>query len=190
MDTPFKGANKWFVDDSKSNRSRQPGTSRTQGEDTNILLGIATPLPPRATVVKDWGDRDPPPHKSDPKETNIASSVRSNSSRNSARRTQEYRGRSGGDPPEGDDGDDSRTASSRSRRSNRSGHRPRRSTTLRPRRRSSSTPRPHRQRPAPDDDDDGSDSSGFSSDSSSWDTEYTSRSRRRRRSSRRDNVHQ
>ena len=191
MDTPFKGANKWFVDNNKSNRSRQPGTSRAQGEDTNILLGIATPLPPKTTTIKDWGDRERPPHQPDPKVTNVATSVRSDASHNKGRKDQ--RDRTGGDSPEDGSSDGSSTVSSRSRRSNRAGRRRRRSTTPRPRRRSSSTPRPRRRRPAPDDDG-GSESSGdgdgssFSSDSSSWDSEYTSSSRRSRHRSRRAKV--
>jgi len=89
MDTPFKGANKWFVDNTRSNRSCQPGTSRVQGEDTNILLGIATPLPPRTTTMmfKDWGDQDPLPHKPDPREMIIVPSVQSGTSRNKEQRT-------------------------------------------------------------------------------------------------------
>jgi len=196
MDTPFKGANKWFVDNTRSNRSHQPGTSRVQGEDMNILLGIATPLPLRTTTTmfKDWGDRDPPPHKPDPRETIIVPSVWSGTSCNKEQRTQENRGRSGGGPPEGHNSDDGSTMSSRSWCSNRTGCRHCKSTTPRPRHRSSSTPRPRRWRPVPDDNDSRGGSSGddddssFSSGSSNWDSDYTSYSRRGKHKSRKDKV--
>ena len=62
METPFKSANAWFVDPGKSNRPRQPGTSKPPAE-PNILLGIATPLAPQ--TVKGWEGREQPPHMSD-----------------------------------------------------------------------------------------------------------------------------
>ena len=62
MEMPFKSTNAWFVNPGKSNRPRQPGTSKPPTE-PNILLGIATPLAPQ--TVKGWEGREQLPHMSD-----------------------------------------------------------------------------------------------------------------------------
>lgn len=62
MDTPFKSSNSWFVEPGRSNRSRQPGTTKPPALETNILVGIATPLPPSTSNIRQWDEREEPPH--------------------------------------------------------------------------------------------------------------------------------
>lgn len=187
MDTPFKSANAWFVDPGKSNRTRQPGTSRPPTE-PNILLGIATPLPPQ--TMKGWEGREQPPHMTDQPQVSDANKKTGRaesraSSRADQRQSRAYqRGRKGnGDNPDEPSSSDDDDSSFGSRQPRRSCSRRRRSRTPRPRRRRSSTPRPARRSPP---DDDGGDESGGSSDtsyySSSASTYSGSRRHRRRRS--------
>ena len=62
MDTPFKSMNAWFVEPGKSNRSKQPGMTKPPSVETNILVGIATPLVPGTSNIRQWGEREEPPH--------------------------------------------------------------------------------------------------------------------------------
>jgi hypothetical protein len=201
METPFKSANAWFVEHGRSNRSRQPGTSRPPTE-PNILLGIATPQAPQ--TLREWENRERPPHMTGPpRDTEAGPSRDAEADRNSHRgesqassradeqrhhtrhRGQRERGNGPDEPPSSDDDD----SSFGSRRPRRSRSRRRRSRTPRPQRRRSLTPRPRRHRVAPDDDgmdgsDDGSsDTSYYSSSASTY-----SRSGRRRRKRSRDSV--
>ena len=190
METPFKSANAWFVDPGRSNRERQPGTSKPPTE-PNILLGIATPLAPQA--VKAWEGREQPPHLMDQPQNPEANKKSEKAESQASSRTLEQRNRShqrgrresGNNPDEPPSSDDD-GSSSRTRRSRRSRSRRRRSRTPRPRRRRSSTPRPRRHRSPPDDDggDDSSDESSSDSYYSSSASSYSGSKRRRRKRSR------
>ena len=197
MDTPFKSTNAWFVKPGKSNRSKQPGTTKPPSVEMNILVVITTPLVPGPSNVRQWGEREEPPHlpsnksrrgtrRDSGKPTSQKQPSECSASWNSE--PQQQRGRRGGDdsdPESSSSSDEGRGRSNRSPRSHK------RSRTPKPRRRSLSTPRPrgHRRRRDPDDGDgdgDGGSSSSFSSYLSS--SSCSQRSRHRYRSRSRDSV--
>ena len=192
MDTPFKSANAWFVEPGRSNRPKQPGTTKPPAVETNILVGIATPLPASTSNIRQWEEREEPPHlpnrESSSNPTKDPVRPASHTSNRSASRGEEQRQPRGrcdaddSDPESSSSGDEKRGRSSRSRRSRR------RSRTPRPRRRASSTPKPrsHRRRGHPDDSSGGSDPDGSSTYSSS--SSSTRRSRHRYRSRSRESV--
>ena len=181
MDTPFKSSNAWFVDPGKSNRSKQPGTSKPPAVETNILVGIATPLQPSTSNVRQWDEREEPPHlpnteprgKSarDPPKSSPPASQRSANWANDSRRPRGRQDADDSDPESSSSDEEKRGRSSKSRR---------RSRTPKPRRRSSSTPKPRRRREHPNDGDGSSDPDGSSTYSSS--SSRTRRSKHRYRS--------
>ncbi|KIK05316.1 hypothetical protein K443DRAFT_91526, partial [Laccaria amethystina LaAM-08-1] len=179
-ETPFKSANNWFVDQGRSNRARQPGTSRPQTE-PNILLGIATPQQPSSVRV--WEGREQPPHiPTQPQNSGEGNQSQRGESRTPPAaddRQPQHRSRRGGSssPSEPSSSDDE-SSSFRSRRSHPSRGRRRRSRTPRPRRRRSPTPRPHRRRSSPDDD--GGDESGGNSSNTTYSSSSSTRSGSRR----------
>ena len=59
---PFKSTNVWFVEPGRSNRLKQPGTTKPPTVDTNILIGIAMPLLPNTSNIRQWNEREEPPH--------------------------------------------------------------------------------------------------------------------------------
>ena len=171
MDTPFKSSNAWFVEPGRSNRSKQPGTTKPPTVDTNILVGIATPLPPNTSNIRQWNEREEPPHlpnresrgdPTNPPRSTSHASQRSMSRGNGSQRQRGRRDAGDSDPESSSSSDEGRGRSSRNRRNRR------RSRTPKPRRRSSSTPRPRRRREHPEDSDPGgSDPEGSSTYSSS-----------------------
>ena len=52
----------WLVEPGRSNRSKQPGMTKPPMVDTNILIGIAMPLPPNTSNVRQWNEREELPH--------------------------------------------------------------------------------------------------------------------------------
>ena len=187
MDTPFKSSNAWFVEPGRSNRSKQPGTTKPPAVETNILVGIATPLPP-TTGVRQWEEREEPPHLATQDNGRPTSHANERSTSRQARPRQR-RGRhdaGNSDPESSSSSDEGRGRSSGSHRNRRH------SKTLRPRRRRSSTPRPrsHRRRRDPDDSNDngGGGSDGGSSSTYSTSSSSTRHSGRRYREQSRESV--
>ena len=198
MDTPFKSTNAWFVEPGRSNRSKQPGTTKPPTVETNILVGIATPLPPSTSNIRQWEEREQPPHlvtnetkgtsvNAPPKKPSSHDSKRSASRGGRPQRRQERRDAGGSDPESsGSSSDEERGRSGGSRRSRR------RSKTPKPRRRRSSTPRPrnYRRRRDPDDSDSNGGGGGDSDSSSTYSSSSSNsrRSKHRYRSQSRESV--
>jgi len=155
-ETPFKSANAWFVEQGRSNRSKQPGTSKTPAVETNILVGIATPqLPMNTTGVRQWVGREQPPHLASQRGERPASRAGQCSAENNDA--------GDSDPESSDSSGEERGRSNKNHKSRK------RSKTPRPRHRRSSTPRPHghRRRRRPDGSNGNSGGGGDSSPSSS-----------------------
>jgi hypothetical protein len=183
METPFKSANSWFTEPGKSNRSRQPGTSKTSAVETNILVGIATPLAPtNASGVRQWAGREEPPHLATQGVGNPRMDTSQRSASQDAKRPPRRENREGGDsdPESSLSSDEERGRSSRGHRSRK------RSKTPKPQCRRSSTPRPrgHRRRKGPEDSNGngGGGSSGGTSTASSTSSRDSRHSRHRNRS--------
>jgi len=177
MDTPFKSANAWFVEPGRSNRSKQPGTTKPLAVETNILVGIATPLLPNSSNVRQWEEREEPPHlankesrenpRNNPPKSTSRTSKRSASWDNEPQRQRGRRDGGDSNPESSNSSDEGRGRSRRSLRCSR---------TPKPRRRSSSTPRPraYRRRRNPGDGDGNRDGGSHGDDTSTYSSSSSS----------------